>query len=228
MTDMEGLTIVFDLDGTLVDTAPDLIRATNHILSGLGLEPVPGAELRPFVSLGSRRMIEHGLHLNHSNVGDDQLDLLWADFLDYYADNIAVESTPFPALESTLDALAGAGARFAVCTNKVEHLSVKLLAALGLAQRFGAICGRDTFPVCKPDPAHLTGAIAKAGGNPARAIMVGDSETDVATARAAGLPVIGVSFGYTDIPMRDLRPDELIDHYRDFEPALRRLLAATI
>jgi phosphoglycolate phosphatase len=223
---MQGLTIVFDLDGTLVDTAPDLVRATNHILSGLGLEPVSADELRPFVSLGSRRMIEHGLHVNGTNFPEHQLNQLWGAFLDYYADNIAVESLPFPALEQTLDALDGAGVRLAVCTNKVEHLSVKLLAALGLARRFASICGRDTFDVYKPHPDHLTRAIAKAGGNPANAVMVGDSDTDVQTARAAGLPIIGVSFGYTDVAMRDLQPDAMIDHYRDFEPALRRLLAS--
>lgn len=222
---MHPTTVVFDLDGTLIDTAPDLIRATNHVLGLAGLDPVAGHEIRPFVSFGSRRMIERGLEL-HSHVLDDaEIDRLWREFLTYYAANIAVDSRPYPGLEVALDQLANAGVRIAVCTNKMESLSRDLLDALGLTHRFAAICGRDTFPVCKPHPDHLTGAIASAGGHAGNAVMVGDSETDVATARAAGIPVIGVTFGYTDVPMRDLQPDALIEHYRDFGTAFARLSA---
>ena len=220
---MTVTTVVFDLDGTLIDTAPDLIRATNHVLSQAGLAPVPGHELRPHISFGSRRMIQRGLEINGRAVVQDELDGMFHGLLAYYADNIAVDSRPYPHLETVLDGLAARGVRLAVCTNKMERHSRKLLCALGLATRFAAICGRDTFAVCKPDPGHLTGAIAQAGGDPRRAVMVGDSDTDVATARAAGIPVIGVSFGYSDVPMRDLRPDALIDHYQEFGAALDKL-----
>ena len=212
--------VSFDLDGTLVDTAPDLHAATNHVLGQAGHAAVPGHELRPYISFGSRRMIQRGLELHGCRVVPAELDTMFQALLAFYADNIAVDSRPYPHLEVVLDVLSGRGMRLAVCTNKVEGHSRKLLAALGLDARFAAICGRDTFTVCKPDPGHLTGTIAQAGGDPRHAIMVGDSDTDVSTARAAGIPVIGVTFGYTDVPMRDLRPDALIDHYAEFGAAL--------
>lgn len=219
-------TVVFDLDGTLVDTAPDLINAANHVLGRAGLATVPGHVLRPFISFGSRRMIVEGLAHQAMALPDSEIDGMWRTFLAYYADNIAIDSRPYPQIELALDRLAARGARLAVCTNKMEDLSRRLLGELGLIGRFAAVCGRDTFPVCKPHKDHLLGTIAAAGGNPSLAVMIGDSDTDVGTARAAGIPVIGVSFGYTDVPMRDLAPDVLIDHYNELDAALERTLAA--
>jgi phosphoglycolate phosphatase len=135
-----------------------------------------------------------------------------------------VDSRPFEGVAELLDQLAGAGARLAVCTNKYEALSRLLLVELELAGKFGAIAGRDTFPVCKPDPAHLTGTIAMAGGRADRAVMVGDSEIDIATAVAAAIPSIGVTFGYTSRPVREFGPNAVIDHYREFPAALTRVL----
>lgn len=220
---MENLTVVFDLDGTLVETAPDLVRATNHVLAVAGLAPVAAAGIRPSISFGARVMIETGFRLNGQPADKVVIDGLLQQFLAHYAENIAVESHAYPGLEAALDGLAAKGARFAVCTNKQEHLSRKLLDALGLSRHFIALAGRDTFGVFKPDPGHLTGVIRQAGGDPGRAIMVGDSDTDIKTARAAGIPVIGVPFGYTDVPMRDLGPDRLIEHYRDLDAAVRAL-----
>lgn len=217
-------TIVFDLDGTLIDTAPDLVNATNHVLANAGLGPLPGAELRPFISFGSRRMIEHGLSRHGVALADDEIDRMWRTFLAYYADNIAVDSRPYPHLAEAIERLQAGGARLAVCTNKLEGLSRKLLAALGLDTPFRAICGRDTFPVCKPDPGHLVATIAMAGGNQSHAVMIGDSNTDVATAKAAGIPIIGVSFGYTEVPMHELAPDALIDGYAELDDAIAGLL----
>ena len=217
---MQGLTVVFDLDGTLIDTAPDLIGATNHVLGIAGMAAVAGDAIRPYVSFGARAMIERGIALNRQARSGADVDRMFETFLAYYANNIAAESRPYPALLATLDGLAGAGARLAVCTNKREDLSRLLLAELAMTERFAAICGRDTFAVCKPHPDHLTGAIRAAGGDIRRAVMVGDSNTDVATAKAAGIPVIGVSFGYTEVPMRDLAPDAVIDHYDEFGAAL--------
>ena len=222
---MKDLTIVFDLDGTLIDTAPDLIAATNHVLSGSDLSAVDGAAIRPYVSFGARRMIERGIELNGRSLEPHLVDAMLDRFLAHYADNIAVTSRPYPALIETLDALSARGATLAVCTNKREALSRQLLAALALTNRFAAICGRDTFVMCKPDPGHLTGTIGQAGGNPARAVMVGDSNTDVTTARAAGIPMIGVSFGYTDVPMRELGADAVIDHYDEFTGVLASILS---
>lgn len=220
---MSPITVVFDLDGTLVDTAPDLINATNHVLARAGIADVPAAVLRPFISFGSRRMIEEGLAFHGTTLPAGEIDGMWQRFLAHYADNIAVDSRPYPSIAMQLGSLASRGACLAVCTNKLEHLSRRLLSALGMDQSFAAICGRDTFPVCKPHPDHLRRTIAAAGGDPTRAVMVGDSDTDVETARAAQIPIIGVSFGYTDIPMRDLEPDVLIDTYSDLDAALARL-----
>lgn len=220
---MPAATVVFDLDGTLVDTAPDLINAANHVLGGVGLGPVPGSVLRPFISFGSKRMIVEGLAFHGRTMPGADIDGLWQLFLAYYADNIAVDSQPFPHAVDVLGRLTGSGVRLAVCTNKLEGLSRQLLGTLDLADRFGAICGRDTFPVCKPHPEHLRGAIARAGGDPACAVMIGDSDTDVDTARAAGIPFVGVSFGYTGTPMRDLGPDVLIDSFAELPAALARL-----
>lgn len=223
---MHGLTIAFDLDGTLVETAPDLIRATNHVLGLAGLEPLAPARLRHVISFGSRAMIEHGLAQHGRSLPAGEIDQLQLHFLDHYADNIAAESHAYPGLESALTGLAERGARLVVCTNKQEAMSRKLLEALGLTGHFAAIAGRDTFPVYKPHPDHLTGAIRLAGGDPHRAIMVGDSETDIKTARAARLPVIGVPFGYTDVPIHELGPDVVIAHYDELERAVEQLMQA--
>jgi phosphoglycolate phosphatase len=220
---MRDLTLVFDLDGTLVDTAPDLIAATNAVIATLGLAPVADTELRPWISYGARRLIEVALDRRASARSAADVDRLLEHFLAHYEAYIAVGSRAFAGLDAVLDHADAVGVRLAVCTNKREGLSRKLLGELGLAHRFGAIAGRDTFPVCKPDPRHLTGAIALAGGTPSAAVMVGDSDVDVATAKAAGIPVIAVTFGYTTIPVETLAADALIDHYDDFWPALRRL-----
>ena len=141
-----------------------------------------------------------------------------------YQDHIADQSRPYPGLEAALDRLGAHGFTLAVCTNKYEALSLRLLDALGLTSRFAAICGQDTFPMKKPDPESLRLTIARAGGDAARAVMVGDSETDVSVARAAGIPVIGVDFGYTRIPMADLLPDRLIGHFDALPQAVLELV----
>lgn len=220
---MHDLTIVFDLDGTLVETAPDLVRATNHVLGLAGVEPVDGALLRSHISFGSRAMIEHAFHLRDRAPVEGEVDHLQRSFLAFYEANIANDSHCYPGLEQALSQLSARGGTLAVCTNKFERPSRELLTTLGLIDRFAAIAGRDTFPVCKPDPDHLRGAIRLAGGDPKRAVMIGDSDTDIKTARAAGIPVIAVPFGYTDIPVYDLGPDAVIEHYRDLEAAIDRV-----
>ncbi len=219
------LTLVFDLDGTLIDTAPDLIRATNHTLSLRGLAPLPPATLRSEISFGARYMIARALTLSGIAVEDAELDDLLERFLVYYADNIAVESRPFPGLAEVLETCRRDGITLAVCTNKREGLSRLLLDKLGLAQLFRTIAGRDTFEVCKPHPDHLLKTIERAGGEARHAIMVGDSEVDVATAKAAAVPVIGVTFGYTRVPVTELGTDAVIDHYGEFAGALDGILA---
>jgi phosphoglycolate phosphatase len=145
---------------------------------------------------------------------------MFADFIAYYADHIADRSRPFPGLDAVLDHLAARDCRFAVCTNKLEGLSRQLLDALGMTHRFEAICGQDTFGIQKPDPEILLRTIQAAGGQLQRAIMVGDSGTDIATARAAGIPVVAVDFGYSETPVKELGPDRLISHYNDLAAAI--------
>jgi phosphoglycolate phosphatase len=222
---MRDATIVFDLDGTLVDTAPDLIHATNHTLRLCDLPPVAASELRPWISFGARRMIVEALRYAGAERTDSEVDKLLAEFLTHYSANIAATSRPFDDAREVLSRLRSAGARVAICTNKRESLSRQLLTELDWLHHFDALAGRDTFPVCKPDPEHLFGAIRLANGNRSRAIMVGDSPTDIATARAAGIKVVAVSFGYTEVPPEDLGADILIDHYTQLEQALADLLA---
>jgi phosphoglycolate phosphatase len=217
--------IAFDLDGTLVDTAPDLIAALNFVLAREGLAPVPLHIARNLIGAGARRLIERGLELEGRAASVGDIDRLTKDFIDYYAAHIADGSRPFEGLEDALDELKGRGYRFAVCTNKLEWLSKRLLDQLGLSSRFAAICGADTFGISKPDPAILQQTVARAGGQISTTIMVGDAGPDVGVARRAGVPVIGVGFGYTDVPMADLKPDLLINKMRDLPTAVETLEA---
>jgi phosphoglycolate phosphatase len=216
--------VVFDLDGTLVDTAPDLIRTLNTILASENIPPVPFETARPMIGGGVRPLLERALAESGQCPGDAAMDALFARFIRHYQEHIADHSRPYPGLAAALDRLSAQGFTLAVCTNKYEALSLRLLDALGLTTRFAAICGQDTFPMKKPDPDSLRLTIARAGGDVARAIMVGDSETDVRVARAAGIPVIGVDFGYTRIPMADLLPDRLIGHFDALPAAVLDLL----
>lgn len=208
---MQDVTIVFDLDGTLVDTAPDLVDATNHALARLQLAPLSDEIVRPWISFGARRMLIEALACHGQQRPEGDIDRLLENFLSYYEANIAKRSRPFPGIVEAIDTLRGRGARLAVCTNKREALSLRLLEALALKNHFAAIAGRDTFPVCKPHPDHLLGAIRLASGDNMRAVMIGDSAVDVATAKAARIPIVLVSFGYTDVPAAELGADALIE-----------------
>jgi phosphoglycolate phosphatase len=217
-------TVVFDLDGTLVDTAPDLINALNFVLDREGLAPVPLHAARTMIGAGARKLIERGLEVDGRAASVEDITRLTGDFIDYYAAHIADASRPFEGLEGALDDLSASGYRFAVCTNKLEWLSKLLLDQLGLSSRFSAICGADTFGVSKPDPAILQQTVARAGGQLSSAIMVGDAGPDVGVARRAGIPVIGVEFGYTEVPIADLKPDRLIGHFGELPAAVESLM----
>jgi phosphoglycolate phosphatase len=223
---LEGATIAFDLDGTLVDTAPDLIGALNHLLAGEGLPPLPLYQARPFIGHGARWLIERGFQAAGQTLHPTRLQHLFERFIPHYLGRIAQESRPFPGCEAALDALAGEGATLVVCTNKPTDLSVALLDALGLSARFAAILGPDAAGAAKPDPAHLRAAVDAGGGTMDRVILVGDSGTDAGAARNAGAGLILVSFGYTDIPVADLGADELIHSFNDLPAACLRLLGA--
>ena len=217
-------TIVFDLDGTLVDTAPDLVDTLNIILAREGLPAVPFDTARNMIGGGARTLIERGLQAERRPGGLAEVDRLYKDFVAHYAEHLADRSQPFPGAIAAIEELAARGCRFAICTNKLEWLSVKLLDALGISRHFAAICGQDTFGVQKPDPQILLQTIRKAGGEPGCAVMVGDSINDIEVARAAGVPVIAVDFGYTETPVSALDPDVVIGDFGKLRAAVDRLL----
>lgn len=221
---MRPVTAVFDLDGTIVDTAADLARATNHALASVDLRPVPLPQLRSYVSNGARVMIERALQHLGARKSVEEVDVMLETFLAYYHDHIAIDSVPYPDVIPVLQRLRENEARLAVCTNKREGLARLLLKSLGMDRLFHVIVGRDTLPVCKPDPGHLIGSVILADGDLGRCVMVGDSEIDVRTAKAASIPVIAVDFGYSKGPIAESEPDLVISHYRDLEAGIAKVL----
>jgi len=221
---MAAPTIVFDLDGTLVDTAPDLIDTLNAVFAREGVPPVPYETARGLIGGGARVMIARGIAAEGRVLAPTELERLFADFIAHYSIHIADRSRPFPGLIETLDRLAASDHRLAVCTNKLERLSVLLLQRLGLADRFAVVCGQDTFGIQKPDPEVLRRTIAAAGGNVQRAVMIGDSLTDISTARATGVPVIAVNFGYSEKPVAEFAPDRVIGHFSQLPDAIAAVL----
>jgi len=217
---MSAATLVFDLDGTLIDTAPDLVDTLNVLFAREGLPPVPYDIARNLIGGGVRAMIQRGLEAEGRSFDTTELEQMFREFVAYYAEHIADRSRPFPGVADALDELATAGFRFAICTNKLEWLSLRLLDALKLTHRFAAICGLDTFGMQKPDPEVLHRTIAAAGGNPQRAIMIGDSATDIRAARAARVPVIAVDFGYSEEPVATYTPDRVISHFAQLPGAI--------
>jgi phosphoglycolate phosphatase len=215
--------LVFDLDGTLADTAGDLMATLNVILAREGLAAVELAQARAMVGGGARLLIQRGLTANGITASESRLDEMLVDFLAYYEAHIADETAMFPGVAAALDRFEAAGFTFAVCTNKVEYPSVLLLTALGIAGRFRAICGKDTFRVSKPDGEALLQTIARAGGDRGRAVMIGDSKIDIDTARNAGVPVVAVNFGYTSEPVDTFKPDRVIGHYDELWGAVEAL-----
>ena len=215
---------VFDLDGTLADTAGDLVGTLNVILDREGLSPLPVAKARDMIGAGARALIQRGFEAAGKELTPAHLDELFRQFMVHYGENICVQTRLYPGVAEALDRLEEAGFILAVCTNKVEEHSVKLLQELGIGHRFAANCGRDTFPYFKPDPRHLTLTIDRAGGHPARAVMIGDSRTDIVTAQNAGIPVVAVPFGYTDLPVRELGPDLVINHFDELFAAVTSVM----
>ncbi|MEJ0059024.1 MAG: phosphoglycolate phosphatase [Terricaulis sp.] len=221
-------TIVFDLDGTLVDTAPDLVRALNETLDLEGLPRMTLETVRRMVGRGSRVLIERAAGLAGVQFSAERLDQLTKAFIDFYKADIASQSAAFPGAAAALDSLAAAGAKLSVCTNKRTDLSQQLLEALGLAQRFSAIVGADAVPHCKPHPDHYRAAVERAGGIVRRSLMVGDTAADVAAAKSAGAPVALVRFGYAEEEVEKLGADAVLDRFSDLFATCRQFLPARL
>jgi phosphoglycolate phosphatase len=205
--------VIFDLDGTLVDTAPDLMAATNHVLSLLGRRSITMPEVRAFVGRGARKLIERGVAATGEPIDEASLTYYHAEFLRHYEGHTADRSEIFPGAMALLQRLADSGIKAGVCTNKPEGLSRLLLDTLNLSRFLGAIVGPDTIGIAKPDAAPYLEAVKKLGVMPQHSIMVGDSEVDILTARAVGVPVIAVSFGYTARPIGEYGPDFVVSHF---------------
>ncbi len=218
--------VIFDLDGTLVDTAPDLVASLNHTIVAAGLEPVTYDDLTHLVGQGARVMIRRAFEMRGKPIDDEAAEPLLQRFLVHYKKEMPGASRPYPELAEALDELEAAGMRLAVCTNKLEELAIPLIEKLGLADRFAAVTGGDTFPVRKPDAGHILGTIEKAGARPQDAVMIGDSINDILAARNAGIPSIAVTFGYSDVPVTELGADHVISRFSELNAELvRRLLS---
>lgn len=224
--DLNGATIAFDLDGTLVDTAPDLVGALNTILSQESLPPLPFDEVRLMVGRGARALLERGFAAAGAPLDAESAPALVQRFIAVYLDRIADESAPFPGVVEVLADLKTAGAKLVVCTNKLTNLSVALLDAVNLTPFFEAVIGADMAPAAKPDGRHVAAAIGAVGGDLARAVMVGDSINDALGARNAGVPALLVSFGYTEDPVETLGGDLVIHSFLDVPEACKTLLAS--
>lgn len=222
---MKPLTLVFDLDGTLVDTAPDLAGAMNAVLIARGRPPVPPAEVRHMVGRGARALIERGFEVTGGPVEPAAIDAHFDHFIAYYGEHVADASVPFPHVRDVLTRLKAAGHRLGVCTNKPEALAVSLLEALGLKGFFGAVLGADTLDVKKPHPRHLSETVKRIGGEMSRAVMIGDSEVDAETARNAGVPSVIFTFGYTQFDPATFGAAALLDGYDALEAALAEIAA---
>ncbi|MDQ8757784.1 phosphoglycolate phosphatase [Sphingosinicella sp. LHD-64] len=220
MADFPFDMVAFDLDGTLADTAPDLAAALNHALARLGRPTVPVDSVRHLVGHGARTLLRKGLATS-GDASEALVEQGFPFFLEHYAAHICDGSSAYPGLDDALDALKARGVKLALCTNKQEGLTHLLIDAIGWTGRFDAIVGGDTLPVRKPDPAPLHEAIARAGGG--RAVFVGDSITDADTAKAAGIPFVAVSFGFSDRPAEQLGADALIHSHAELIPTLERL-----
>ncbi|NJC42119.1 phosphoglycolate phosphatase [Brevundimonas alba] len=224
--DLDGWTIAFDLDGTLVETAADLIGTLNRMLAARGIAQMPVEAAQHLVGHGALALLRHGFQEAGAVWEDAQAPALLQEFLDDYLANIAVHSQPYEGVVETLDRLAARGAILCVATNKRTDLSVALIEALGLGRHFAVVCGPDRVSARKPDGAHVREAVQMAGGDPTRSIMVGDGAPDVQAAKNAGVPCVVVTFGYTPIPAAELGGDVLIDRFAELEAAVGRLIAA--
>jgi len=213
-------TVIFDLDGTLVHTAPDLLRATNHVLTGQGRRAIELDDLLESVSFGAKAMIKRGFESTGEPVDQPQLDALFMRFIDFYIANIAVDSKPFDGCLDLLEQCQARGMKLGVCTNKLETFAVKLLAELDMLKYFAAIIGPDTINIAKPDPAPYRETVKRIGGNIHKSIMVGDSKIDIQTAKAANVPVIALTFGYSDEPIETLGADYVLSHYNEMAEIL--------
>jgi phosphoglycolate phosphatase len=216
-----GFLLVFDLDGTLVDSVPDLQAALNEMLLERGRPPLSSLQVKRMVGDGVPALVAHALAASGADPAEAATAL--PRFLEIYEANAAHLTRPYPDVPETLRALRHRGYRTAICTNKPQKATLAVLEGLDLLPLFDGVAGGDRFPVRKPDPGHLLALIAELGGRPAAAAMIGDNENDAAAARAAGVPLVLMRYGYARVDPDTLAPDALLDHFSDLPRVLNRL-----
>lgn len=218
---------IFDLDGTLADTAPDLMVALNHAVELVGFSPLTRDDIGHLTGHGSLAMIDRAIALNNASPDETVRTQLQKRFLDFYVANICKKTRLFGGAEALLEALGAQGFVLAVCTNKPEAMARQLLGELGLAEMFAAVTGGDSFDYRKPDGRHIARTIELAGGDPAHAIMIGDTITDVKAARAAGIAIGVVDFGYSETSVETLKADAVISNFHGAEQTIKTLLTGS-
>ncbi len=221
---LQAITVVFDLDGTIADTAADLIVAANAALATEGLGPAAPVAIRKGVGYGAKAMLQSAIASLGRETDAEQLRRLSERLVAHYEENIAAKTQLFPGFSEAAAALRGTGAKLALCTNKREGLTRRLLSALEIGSLFDAVAGGDTFPFHKPDPRHISELVRLAGGELSAAIMVGDSEADIGAARGAGIPVIAAGFGYAAAPAAALGADAVMNHFEELQALIGGLL----
>ena len=222
---LDGWTIVFDLDGTLVESAPDLLNALNHAIAPLGLGRVALDDIRTMIGQGAKAMIRKAFAQQAFEFNEDLVEDCWIVFLDHYRENIAVDSHAFEGVEEALQALLKRGATLSVCTNKTQALSELLLDELRLSHHFAAIVGADAVRDKKPDAGHIFAAVDRANGDRSKSIMVGDSRTDEKAARNAGLPFIFTPLGYEAASADAIEAVAILHHYSTLSDLVTAVVA---
>ena len=222
-------TILFDLDGTLVDTAPDLMRAHNHVMKKFGYPTKSTDEIRNLVGQGAGAMLGRSIwgqaKKEFGKVQDKNVkEAMVRDFVDFYAKNIVNESTLINGVKDFLIWAKEKNISMGVCTNKQEHLAVDLLKKIGIYDFFEYVAGHNTFDYCKPDPRHLTSVIEILNGDIKKSLMIGDSETDANAAKDAGIPVILLEDGYTEKKITEIYHNHLIKDFVGIEKIVSKYL----
>ena len=226
---VQKLTILFDLDGTLIDTAPDLMNAHNYVMKKFGYSERKLSDIKKLAGRGSKVMLTKSINEGENNPekikkSNDLIDGMTKEFVDYYSKNILKESTLKNGLLDFLSWCKNNSISLGVCTNKQEHLSIDLLKKIKIYQFFDYVAGGNTFNHNKPDPRHLTDTIEIIGGSTKKTLMVGDSETDSKTSKSANIPFVLVEDGYTEKKVNEIYHDHLIKDFVGFEKIVKKYL----
>ncbi len=215
--------LIFDLDGTLIDSAPDIARALDRLLAELGRPPLALATVRRLVGDGAPDLVRKALAISGANVEPSAVPPLFERYRGFYLETATHSTRPYPGVVETLVSLRDTGHRMAVCTNKLQRPTLQILEGLDLAKFFEAVVGGDQVPARKPDPRHLMTAVTLLGGSADSSVMIGDGINDAGAAKAAGIPLLVLDSGYGEVAARDLGGDLILESFSEIPAALGRL-----